>query len=224
MPEQLEHVLFDLDGTLVDSAPGVVWAIRTAWHRVCPQVPMPDLQQLIGPPIRTIFRQASPDLNAAMIESLVSHYRCAYDSEGWRQTSVYPGVLEALGELKKTGVCCWGVTNKPAVPTRLVLEHCGLREFFHEFLSIDSRTPPFASKIEAAQALMTQHGIRASASRFVGDTLEDAHTAVACGLPFLAFQGGYGWLQLQRHLPIGSSFGSFGVLPACLRSSGSSLG
>ena len=119
----------------------------------------PDARHLIGPPIRTIFRQALPGIDEATIESLTDCYRRAYDLEGWRQVSVYPGVLGALGQLNEAGVSCWGVTNKPAAPTRLVLEHCGLHMYFGEFLSIDSRTPPYSSKREATQDLMARHRV-----------------------------------------------------------------
>jgi phosphoglycolate phosphatase len=216
MPEITSHVIFDLDGTLVDSAPGVVWAIRTAWNLVCPHMPLPEVRQFIGPPIRKIFQLAAPNLDGTTMQSLIEHYRQAYDSEGWRQTSVYPGALAALANLKQAGVGCWGVTNKPALPTRLILEHCDLRQFFREFLSINSRTPPFASKAEATRTLIARHGIIVSATLFVGDTPEDAHAAAECGLRFLAFRGGYGWPELQQHIPGYRSFASYELMLECL--------
>jgi len=83
------------------------------------------------------------------------------------------------------------------LPTQRILDHCGLRAFFEVFVSPDSRTPPFTSKVEATQTLIIAKQVDRRRALFVGDTAEDARVAQACGLSFVAFRAGYGWEGLQ---------------------------
>ncbi len=192
-PGGIEAVIFDLDGTLVDSMPGIEYAAEVAWAAVRPGPPCLPLRPLIGPPIREMFRRALPNPETATLDALEGAFRTAYDTEGWRRTAVYPGVLETLTALTAGGVRCFGVTNKPSLPTQRILDHCGLRPFFRSFLSPDGRVPPFASKADAVTALLVQYALHPRQTALMGDTPDDARAAETCGLWFVAFIGGYGW-------------------------------
>ncbi len=192
----MRNVIFDLDGTLVDSVTGVQHAMQTAWQAVYPTIPCPDVRNLMGPPVREMFRRLAPSADESLLNRLETGFRQAYDSDGWQMTTTYPGVIQALNDLQSAKVRCFGVTNKPCRPTQRILKRCGLADFFEAFLSIDSRQPPFASKAEAVQTLAKQYQINLTAAVLVGDTVEDARTARDCGVRFIAFQGGYGWDNL----------------------------
>jgi phosphoglycolate phosphatase len=212
----LQAILFDLDGTLVDSLPGITWAVRIALAEVRPGSELPDLRPFLGPPIQEIFRLALPDAAPAMRAALERKFRTAYDDEGWRKTVAFPGVPETLAELKRLGMQCFGVTNKPALPTQRILAHCGLDRFFEVFLSTDSRQPALTSKSAATQTLLEKWHLHPRATCLVGDTLEDAHVARACGMAFVAYSGGYGWSGLCAELPEVEMFEDFPALPALL--------
>lgn len=190
-------VLFDLDGTLVDSVPGVQHAVEAAWRAVRPPDECPDVRQLMGPPIREMLRRSLREPSDPLLNELEKGFRVAYDAEGWRRTSVFPGVLGALETLRSSSVRCLGVTNKPGLPARRILDLCGLAQSFETFLSPDSRVPAFASKTAMVQTLVADGRINPPESALVGDTMEDARVARACGLVFVAFKGGYGWGELE---------------------------
>jgi phosphoglycolate phosphatase len=209
--------LFDLDGTLVDSVPGVQHAMQTAWQAVQPGHTLPDVRQLMGPPIREMFRRCLVEPSDGLLDELEGRFRVAYDGEGWRRTSVFPGVLEALDALRSCGVRCLGVTNKPGRPTQRILEYCGLAGRFEMFLSPDSRVPAFASKTHMVQALVTEGRINPPESALIGDTIEDARVARACGLRFVAFADGYGWADLEAAGETGVVLEHFDQLPRLLR-------
>jgi phosphoglycolate phosphatase len=198
----VDAVIFDLDGTLVDSAPGIEYSATWAWTAVQPGPPCPPLRPLIGPPIREVFRLALPEADATILLALEHAFRSSYDSEGWQKTVVYPGVPKVLTTLTALGVQCFGVTNKPSLPTQRILEHCGLQTYFRAFLSPDSVTPPHASKAEAVEALLAQYDLDPARTLFMGDTTDDARAAHASGLRFAAFTGGYGQVHQQKEAPV----------------------
>jgi len=198
----IDALIFDFDGTLVDSLPGIEYAVAAAWATVQPGPPCPSLRSLVGPPIRETFRQALPDADAATLTALERAFRNAYDSDGWQKTVVYPGVLETLAILTANGVQCFGVTNKPSLPTQRILEHCGLQVYFQAFLSPDSRIPLFASKSEAVAELLTQYSLDPARTLLMGDSVDDACVAQEWGLRFAAFAGGYGQAHQQTEVPV----------------------
>jgi phosphoglycolate phosphatase len=179
--------------------PGIEYAAAAAWTAVQPG---PPLRTLIRPPIREMFRRALPDADAATLTALERAFRSVYDSDGWQKTVVYPGVPETLAALNADGVQCFGVTNKPSLPTQRVLEHCGLRTYFRAFLSPDSCTPQLVSKAEAVASLLAQYNLDPARTLLMGDSLDDARAAQACGLwmgaPTSGGAGGAGVPQVCR--------------------------
>jgi phosphoglycolate phosphatase len=211
-----QAVIFDLDGTLVDSAPGIEFASQSAWTKILPDQTCPAMRPLMGPPIYEMFRQALPTASSGMLAELECSFREAYDGGGWKKAVPYSGVPEALQALKEHGVRCLGVTNKPALPTQRILAHCGLERSFEVFLSPDSRQPIFASKSAALQALLEEWSIDPRSGCFIGDTVDDALAARACRVAFIAYSGGYGWTGLCAELPGVEMFDDFPALPALL--------
>lgn len=191
------HVIFDLDGTLVDSREGILWALRFAWEKVCPEEPFPEAGIRIGPPIRLLFQRAVPAIEEERLAALALAYRGAYDTLGWKNLSVYPGVPEVLNRLREGGVCCHIATNKPALPTRLILEHSGLHSCFHAILGPDSATPPFDGKAAMIEHIQRKEYAQPEHCVFVGDSQDDAEAAHRAGIRFI--WAGYGYGQLAEN-------------------------
>jgi len=220
----IRAVVFDLDGTLVDSAPGIQLSVAAAWDSVWPSLPCPDMRPLMGPPVGEMFRRALPGVPEPTIAALERAFRVAYDGEGWKETVPFAGVLPTLDALNARGLACLGVTNKPQAPTQRILAHCGLSARFRAFRSPDSRQPAFASKAAATRALLQEYGIAPAAACLVGDTVADARAAQACGLRFFAFRGGYGWPELRSEVPAVNVFAEFPALLALVERAGTAAG
>jgi phosphoglycolate phosphatase len=124
-------LLFDLDGTLTDSLPGILASIKHALGALgvpCP--PDEALVRLIGPPTRDAFRTLLASDDDAYIERAVGSYRERFGTIGLFESSLYPGVPEALGALRAAGFRLWVVTSKPRVYADRVIDHFGLRSAF----------------------------------------------------------------------------------------------
>ncbi|MDD5466184.1 MAG: HAD family hydrolase [Anaerolineales bacterium] len=214
----LQAVIFDLDGTLVDSAPGIEAALRQAMLQFHPGEDgmLADLRQRIGPPVGEIIRSLLPGASPAEADAIEAAYRGIYDSNAWRLTRLYPGARQALEWLREVGLACYLVTYKPALPTRGILHALDLAACFREVLTPDSRQPPFASKAEMLDHLLNEHDLKPAHAILVGDTGDDALAAQECGLAFVAAAYGYGDLpQAAPTPPLGVLAGP-GELPRIL--------
>ena len=112
MPDRLPALIFDLDGTLTDSKPGIVGCLRKmldAWK-------MGDrgpLDRFVGPPADLWTMELLPHGSDEDRAALVRDYRACYDREGWKNNSVFAGVRELLIDLREQGFPLYVCTSKP---------------------------------------------------------------------------------------------------------------
>ena len=180
-------VLFDLDGTLVDSTPGIWASIRVAAAELGLPAPTPaQLTAMVGPPLEEGFAGAF-GLAAADVDWAVLAYREHYRAGAMFDAAVYPGIAELLAQLRTDGALLAVATSKPepfAVP---ILEHVGLLTAFD---SVHGATLDGAvrHKQQVVAAALAAHpdGDRPV---LVGDRLHDVLGARAHGLPCI----GAGW-------------------------------
>lgn len=186
-------LLFDLDGTLVDSAPSILESFRLAFA-ACGIEPAVALDaRLIGPPLRpTLTRLLGGEADAPTLDRLASAFRDAYDGGGWRATVAYPGLEAVIARLADAGRRLFVVTNKRLTPTRLILDHFGLGPRFEAVYALDAFEPPVADKAAALAVVLARHGLAAADCVYIGDTPEDAAAAAANDLAFIAAGWGYG--------------------------------
>jgi phosphoglycolate phosphatase len=210
--------LFDLDGTLVDSLPGISHSFSRALNLVLPHATLPNIRPFIGPPIREIFQRAlNGAANSQDLDALELEFRRSYDADGWQLSVPYPGVIDGITALVNSGVDCYVVTNKPAIPTHRILNHFGLSALFQEVVTRESRTPHFTSKREATRDLANRLSGPRSQILFIGDSTDDAEAAKACGFRFAAADYGFGNVsqympdQIDFNLPDFTSILSIGV-------------
>jgi phosphoglycolate phosphatase len=195
----INALVFDLDGTLIDSTTGIGGALRAAFQSAGRTMPAVDLRRVIGPPITDIARRIEPSLSDAELATIERSYRSNYDNEGWRETVVYPAVEDTLRAFHRHGLRLFIVTNKPLAPTSNILKHLGLHDLFIETLTRDGRTPRYTGKSEMLADLISRHGLRRNSTLMIGDTNEDQEAAHANGLCFLFVTYGYGSVMMPAH-------------------------
>ena len=187
-------VLFDLDGTIVDSAPGITSSLAHTLEAMGEPVPTPaELLAWVGPPIMDSFR----DLGGFSLEE--SHraleiYRQKYIVEGVFDAKVYPGVEHVLRAISEARIPLSLATSKPETPATLVLEHYGLAHYFDELTgaSDDEKRSKKADVITEALRRLAANDADLSRTIMIGDRIHDIEGAAANGIPTIYVTWGYG--------------------------------
>lgn len=180
--------LFDVDGTLVDSAVDICGAIQGVLASTSQNnVPFDFLKGYIGRHLIDLFQELFPNDTPEQIDALVMEYRRLYPLRDHNATKAYPGVAEALAKLggrKSTA------TTKGTPTTRLVLERFGLLPYFDHVQGTDG----FPAKPNPDVIFKALEGLGASAEdcMFVGDSPADIEAAHRAGVKSCAVTYGYG--------------------------------
>lgn len=189
--KKYDIVLFDLDGTLCETGEGIRNSIRHTLAAM--EKPIPDeetLRRFIGPPLRDSFREYCR-MTEAEIDEGVRLFRARYDSVGWMETKLYPGIRELLQKLSHSGARVATATSKPEHAAKRIIAHFGIDRYFDEIVGSlpDSRT---TKKELIPYAVSLCGGKKGDCVLMVGDTRFDARGAKETGVDFVGVLWGYG--------------------------------
>jgi phosphoglycolate phosphatase len=185
-------IIFDLDGTLVDSRPGIVASCAAALAEEAPDVDPPPIDALLGKPLSDLIAVIGAGLSSQRLAAVQAAFARHYDAEGWRLSLPYDGACEILAALRSAGVRLFVATNKRLDPALRILRAAGLDSLMEEVYAPDSVVPPFVDKPAMAGACVAQHSLQAPDALVVGDSEDDRLMAEAHGLSFAAAAWGYG--------------------------------
>ena len=126
--QHYDVILFDVDGTLIDSAPGILNTLEEVFTKMGVDVTHVNLRRYLGPPLRKSFGEHFSD--PAKIEEATELYRESYREKGSHEGTAYPGAAEMLRRLKEAGFVLCTATSKPTVVVTPILEEQGLAPYF----------------------------------------------------------------------------------------------
>lgn len=188
-------VLFDLDGTIIDSYKGLQQAFDYAYDQVYQKQSNHNIRPLVGPPMKIIFKQLTGEQDDELIAEFVRVFQNKYDAESYRNCELYEGISDLFKHLYNAGIQLYIATNKRLAPTTLILEHLDIKKYFKGIYSIDSVQPPYPSKIVMVRDILQKEGLQPQHTVFVGDTLHDQHGAEENEVKFI--YAGYGFGDLK---------------------------
>jgi phosphoglycolate phosphatase len=201
----LPALIFDLDGTLTDSKPGIVACLRKALD----QRGMGDcgpLDRFVGPPVEEWVVELLPHGTAEERAALVRDYRDRYGREGWSNNSVFPGVRDMLVALRQHGFPLYVCTSKYEPSAVRTLEAFQLAPFFTAIYG-DKPECPSHNKVDLLAHVLRERSLALDLARdaardsawMIGDRVYDFEAARANGVPSMAAAWGYGapqeWAQ-----------------------------
>lgn len=184
------RLVFDLDGTLIDSAPDIRATANLLLAREGrAELSLEDTRAFIGhgAPVFVARMREARDLPDSLQDRLLGDFVALYD-KAVGLTQPYPGVEEALQRLSDAGHRLGICTNKPLGPARAVLAHLGLDRYFGAVVGGDSHPSrkPDPAPLRAAFEALGQGPML-----YVGDSEVDAETSARARVPFLLFTEGY---------------------------------
>lgn len=186
-------MIFDLDGTLTDSAQGIVSSFRHALREIGAEIPGPageaDLaRRVVGPPMHHTLQSMGLGDRA---HAAIAAYRADYLDRGWSMNRVFDGIPELLADLQRAGVRLAVATSK-AEPTAVrILRHF---ELDHHFEVIAGASPDGtrAAKSDVLAHALAQLGTLPDRVLMVGDRSHDVEGAAAHGIDTVIVEWGYG--------------------------------
>jgi len=186
------NVLIDLDGTLTDSAPGIISCIRhalTEAGRECPDDAA--LRHFIGPPLHETLRKILGTDDPAQLAAVIELYRRQFSERGLYENAVYPGIPAALQALKDAGVALFVATSKPLVYAQRIIRHFGLDGYFGAVYGSEF-DGTLSNKSELIAHILKAESLSPAATSMVGDRSHDVVGANANGVRPVGVLWGYG--------------------------------
>lgn len=185
-------ILFDLDGTLTDSAEGIINSCIPALEHF--GLPVPDkktMQVFVGPPLHDTFIKFG--VPSSQVDKAIEIFRGRYFTVGKFENAPYPGIVQLLQALKKHGHKLLIATSKPEVLALEVTKKFGLYEYFDMICgaTLDRNR---VNKDDVIAYLLLQNGTSENMV-MVGDTAFDVTGAAAHNIPTIGVSWGYGGVQ-----------------------------
>ncbi|MER2506638.1 MAG: HAD-IA family hydrolase [Azonexus sp.] len=194
-------VVFDWDGTLLDSAGAIVQAIQAACRDIGHPPPSDDqARHVIGLGLADAMRHAAPDLPPEHYQAMVDRYRFHYLGADHRLT-LFEGIPEMLADMQTAGHILAIATGKSRLGLERALDHSGLRPLFQASRCADEcHSKPHPQMLEE---LMAEFGVVREATLMIGDTSHDLMMAQNAGVAGLAVTyGAHPHDHLLEHQPL----------------------
>ena len=186
-------ILVDLDGTVMDSALGIIRSLTIALEELGHPVPPPArMVEFVGPPIFDGLRDVV-GLTGRDAQAVLARYRARYRVTGAFEAVPYPGIRQVLEELRTLAPLAIATSKPESIAVR-ILEHAGLDRCFTVIAgaSDDDTRSAKADVVTRALELLTARGVDVRTPVMIGDRSHDVEGAAAHGIPTIAAGWGYG--------------------------------
>lgn len=190
--KSLKSVIFDLDGTLIDSAPSILSSYAAILRKtgITPQIALTP--SIIGPPLGKTLELITGISDPNRLNELTTAFKTRYDELGVLETTPFPGIAGLLQQLLERGIELHLCTNKRITPTERILKHLVWTQHFSSIYALDIDQQRYPDKQALLAGQLRGQSIPPDQSIYVGDTFSDGAVSTANGLTFYYAAWGYG--------------------------------
>lgn len=183
-----DAILFDVDGTLIDSAPGILNTLQEVFDKMGVDTSSINLRRYIGPPLRKTFGE---HFTGEDVERATELYRKSYAVKGSHECALYNGVPEMLRRLRAAGLVVCTATSKPTQVVEPILQEQGIAQLI-DFIGGASMDESRDTKTDVVRYVLAQPLLKGKRVLMVGDRDDDMRGAAECGIDAAAVLYGYG--------------------------------
>lgn len=183
-------IMFDMDGTLIDSVPGLVKTLNdTMEHYGLPKLSNDEIREIIGPRVYDTFRGKFGKSHEEAME-MTDWFRNDYAEKHVFDAKLYPGIKELVKELKDKGFMTAIVTNKRYDYAESIAEHFGLSDVFDKIYGTDFDNT--VEKHHLIEQCLKDFGVKRKDAVLIGDTVFDEDAAKKADIDFIPVSYGFG--------------------------------
>lgn len=186
-----EFAIFDFDGTIADTSPGIVNSVRYTQEKMkLPEITYEQMLSHVGPPMEESYAK-NFGLSGERLKEAVNYHKEYAMKRGYREVKVYDGIPELLRALKEKGFNTAVATLKAQSTAEKILKEFFLDSFFDFVIGTDINRP--VSKAVMLQLCMERLQHKESETVLIGDSHYDADAATEAGIDFVALTYGFGY-------------------------------
>lgn len=193
MLNHFQNIIFDLDGTLVNSSEEVLVCFKKSFEKANYLIDNSRLtSDVIGPPLKQILETIAPELTEeSKIVEIMQNFRQIYDYNENDISVLYDGILDVLKSLKKSNKKLFIATLKPDIPTQRVLKMFQIIDLFDDIYTID-KFGKNMSKEEMITHIIEKYDLNKFETVMIGDAASDVIAAKKAGVASIGVLWGYG--------------------------------
>ena len=184
-------VIFDMDGTLADTSPGILNCIRYTQEKMAlPQITLEQMYSHVGPPMHESYNR-NFGLTGEELDKAVSYHKEYAMNKGYKELEFYEGIEQLLIWLRKNGIMTAVATLKAHSTAEKILETYDMAKYFDIVIGVDAANP--MTKSQLLDYCTEKSGIAKSEAVLIGDSEYDAIGAEESGISFIAVTYGFGF-------------------------------
>jgi len=191
MPIAEDNLIFDLDGTLFDSAPEILACLKKALQLNNVDINDNLNKSIIGPPLKETIKHLVQNKDTFKVDKIIENFIELYDSDYCYKTKLYKGVQETLKILEKKKNLIL-ITNKRIVPTEKMLKNSKIIELFDNYFSVDPNDQSKKDKSTLISKTIKDYKINPQNTAYIGDTMGDFVASKKNNIKFIFAGWGYG--------------------------------
>ncbi|VVB93007.1 Phosphoglycolate phosphatase [uncultured archaeon] len=188
---KIDNIIFDLDGTLIDSAGDIIHCLKKAYFSIPEYSNVEISSAFIGPPLNELIKKITPDITEEQTQIVTKEFRNCYDNSSFSKTILNDGVYKLIQDLKHLNIKIFIATNKPILVTKKILTNLKI-DVFDDVVSLDALAGKKMNKTEMISYIIKKWNLHMDTTLMVGDDASDIIAAHNNDMSAVAILDGYG--------------------------------